>query len=242
MCSTDASTTLLAGMFINADFKLNFKNIKAPGLRRIWQHACGITSGPLNVTIGKFKSKYIAKEYYKKERLRKARATQSKYKKMLSANSSFLRSNNGPIFPMKRRAYVFVNNEAETHAPAVDVIKLIVASHPSAVKSLEMRALLEGDTTKCHELTPLFKKQCLSYSLLKDTQQSITATSCALMPAASQEYRHVTSFVSTLVHVVGDALVDTDKQSITILSGVSAFASVASGEQDHASSGALALA
>ena len=52
----------------------------------------------------------------------------------------------------------------------------------------------------------------------------------------------MTSFVSTLVHVVGDALVDTDKQSITILSGVSAFASVASGEQDHASSGALALA
>ena len=236
MCSTDASTTLLGRMFINADFKLNFKNIKAPGLRRIWQHACGITSGPLNVTIGKFKSKYIAKEYYKKERLRRARATQSKYKKRLSANSSFLCSNNGPIFPMKRRAYVFVNNEAETHAPAVDVIKLIVASHPSAVKSSEMRALLEGDTTECHELTPLLKKRRLSYSLSKDTQQSITATSCALMPAALQEYRHMTSFVS------GDARVNSDKQNITISSGVSALASVASGEQNHASSGARTIA
>ena len=136
---------------------------------------------------------------------------------------------------MKQRAYDFLNNEAETHARAVDVINLIVASHSSAVKSLEMHALLEGDTTECHELTPLFKKRRLSYSLSKDMQQSITATSCAFMPAASQEYRHVTSFVS------GNAWVNSDKQNITILSGVSALASVASGEQKYALSGALAI-
>ena len=39
-----------------------------------------------------------------------------------------------------------------------------------------------------------------------------------------------------------DASVNSDKQNITILSGVSALASVASGEQNHASSGALAIA
>ncbi len=61
------------------------------------------------------------------------------------------------------------------------------------------------------------------------------------LPAALQEHRHVTSFVSTLLHVVGDALVDRDKQSITIFSCVSALASVVSGKQDHVSSGALAL-
>ena len=105
-----------------------------------------------------------------------------------------------------------------------------------------MHAILEGDTTECRELTPLPKKR-LSYLLLsKDDQPSITATSCVLVPAALQEHCHVTSFVSTLVHVVGDARVDTDKQSITILSGVLLLVSVASGEQDHTSSGVIALA
>ncbi len=50
----------------------------------------------------------------------------------------------------------------------------------------------------------------------------------------------MTSCVSTLVHVAGDAPVDRDKQSSTILSGVSALASVASGDQDHVYSGVYA--
>ena len=235
MHSLDNSTTLHGRISIDAASKIKV-NINASDLRVLSRRGGGIEPGPLNLSLTSFRTRKLAKNYLRFLSLRRSREAQSKYKKRLSANSSFLCSNNRPIFPMKRRAYVFVNNEAETHAPAVDVIKLIVASHPSAVKSSEMRALLEDDTTECPELTPLLKKRRLSYSLSKDTQQSITATSCALMPAALQEYRHMTSFVS------GDARVNSDKQNITISSGVSALASVASGEQNHASSGARKIA
>ena len=237
MHSLDTSTTLHGCIFIDAAPKIKV-NINASGLRVLSRHGGGIEPGPLNLSLSSFRTRRLAKNYLRFLSLRRSREAQSKNKKRLSANSSFLRSYysyNSPIFPMTHHAYVFVNNEAETHARAVDVIKLIVASYSSAVKSSKMHALLEGDTTECHELTPLFKKR-LSYSLSKNTQQSITTTSCALMPAASQKYRHVISFVS------GDAQVNSDKQTITILSGVSALASVASEEQNHALSGALAIA
>ena len=250
MGSPDTSTTLYRRKFINASSKIKLL-INAAGLRCLsWRRGGCIEPAPLNLSITYFWTKTLATNFFHRELLKRIKAAQTKYQAKLSAESSFLCSNNDPIFPMKQRAYDFLNNEAETHARAVDVINLIVASHSSAVKSLEMHALLEGDTTECHELTPLFKKRRLSYSLSKDTQQRITTTSCALMPPASQEYRHVTSFVSGNAWVNSDkqnitilsGVVNSDKQNITILSGVSALASVASEEQNHALSGALAIA
>ncbi len=127
-------------------------------------------------------------------------------------------------------------------ARADDVIKLIVALHSSVVESSDMHAILEGDTVvtfddkqRCHHRTPL-PKNCLSYLMSQD-KQSITVTSCALAPVASGEHSRVTSCVSVLVHVAGMARVDRDnlddEQSISITSGVSALACMASGEQDH---------
>jgi hypothetical protein len=113
-----------------------------------------------------------------------------------------------------------------------------------------MCAILEGDTVvtfddqqQCHHLTPIPKKG-LSYLMSQD-KQSITVTSCAHAPVASQEHSRMTSCVSALVRVAGNARVDRDnlddKQSITITSGVSVHVRVASGEQDHVSSGLSAL-
>jgi hypothetical protein len=93
---------------------------------------------------------------------------------------------------MKRRAYVFVNTEAETRMCAVDVIKLIVALHSYAVKSLDIRAILECDTVvtfddkqRCHHLTPLPKKCLVSERILYLDQELLLGDFIAVVRPAS---------------------------------------------------------
>jgi hypothetical protein len=148
--------------------------------------------------------------------------------------------------------HVFVNTEAKTHVRAVDMIKLNIASHSSAVKPSNIHAILKcnavvtfDDQQWFHHMTPLPKKR-LSYSMSQD-EQSITVASCVLVPVASREHSGMTSCVSALPpSVADDSQVDRDnideERSITVTSGVSALARVASGEQDHVSSGVSALA
>ncbi len=72
-------------------------------------------------------------------------------------------------------------------------------------------------------------------------------TSCAFAPVASREHSGMTSCVSALaLCVAGNLQVDRynidEERSVTITSGVSALTRVASGEQDHMSSGVSVLA
>jgi hypothetical protein len=124
---------LLGHIFIDATSKIKI-NINAAGLRCLSWRRGGIEPGPLKLSLTSFRYRKLAHNFLCKVSLKKACIAQSKYKKKLSAKSSFLRSHNGPILPMKCSAYVFVNTEAEMHARAVKVIKLIVGSHSSAVK------------------------------------------------------------------------------------------------------------
>ena len=82
---------------------------------------------------------------------------------------------------MKRHVYVFLNTEAETRAQAVDETKLIVAlSH--AVKSSDMRAILEGVTSEdqqwFHDLT-LLPKKCISYCARGSSDHKLSSMSLA---------------------------------------------------------------
>ncbi len=190
-------------ILIDASSKLKL-NQNVPGLCCLSPHGGGIKPGLVHLSITYFRTKQLAFNFHHKEFLRRYRAALLRYQKRLSSKILFLHLINAPILPIKRRAYVFVNTEAETRAPAVDVIKLIVALHSSAVKSSDIHAILECDTVvmfndkqRCHHLTPLPKKH-LSYSMSQD-EQSITVASRALMPVASQE----SSCLSTFAAVVG---------------------------------------
>jgi hypothetical protein len=138
---TTTSTMLHGRILIDVSSKLKL-NLNVPGLCCLLWHGGGIKPDLVNLSITYFWTKQLAFNFHHEEFLRKYQAALLKYQKRLSSKSSFLRLNNAPILPMKRRAYVFVNTEEETRTRAVDVIKLIVVSHSSAVISLDICAIL----------------------------------------------------------------------------------------------------
>ena len=178
-------------ILIGASSKLKL-NLNVHGLCCLSRRGGGIKPGLVNLSITYFRTKQLAFNFHHEEFLRKYQAALLKYQKRLSSKSSFLRLNNAPILPMKRRAYVFVNTEAETRMRAVDVIKLIVALHSSAVKSLDIHAILECDTVvtfddkqRYHQLTPLPKKRLVSERILYLDQELLLGDFISFVRPAS---------------------------------------------------------
>ncbi len=178
-------------ILIDASSKLKL-NLNMPGHCSLSRHGGGIKPGLVNLSITYFWTKQLVFNFRCKEFLRKYWATLLKYQKRLSSKLLFLRLNNAPILPMKHRAYVFVNTEAEMRMRAVDVIKLIVALHSSAVKSLDIHAILECDTVvtfddkqRCHHLTLLPKKCLVSEQILYLDQELLLRDFIAVVRPAS---------------------------------------------------------
>jgi hypothetical protein len=78
------------------------------------------------------------------------------------------------------------------HMRAVDVIKLIVALHSSAVKSSDICAILECDSVvtfddkqRCHHLTPLPEKCLVSEQILYLDQELLFGDFIAVVRPAS---------------------------------------------------------